>query len=446
MNPIRVTMISLGCSKNQVDGEVMLGRLAQSDGEFVLVSEPEQADVVIVNTCGFIESAKAEAIENILDMAQLKVNGVIRGIVVTGCLAERYREQLRAEMPEIDVVLGIGSNDDIARAVREASSGHGFEQFGPKTNLVGGGTRIRTTPWYTAYLKIAEGCDNRCAFCAIPSIRGPYRSRPMEELLDEARTLAADGVFELNVVAQDTTRYGEDLYGESRLPELLEGLAQIEGIRWVRTLYCYPDRISERLLRVIGAHESLVPYIDLPIQHASDPVLRRMNRHADAARTMQAIEDIRRLLPDAVLRTTLMVGFPGETEEDFELLLDFVKKVRFDRVGVFTFSMEEGTPAERFGDDVPEETKQSRRERLMLAQQRIVEQKNREKIGDVYETVVEGYLPEDGVYFGRTQYDAPEVDGTAFFHSERALCEGDLVPVEIEQVVDYDLYGHVVQA
>ncbi len=439
---IKVSMISLGCSKNQVDAEHLLAALAQNG--FTLCGDVSESDVVIINTCGFIQSAKEEAIENILEMAALKKEGTIKGIVVTGCLAERYRDEIVKEMDEVDVVLGIGSNDKICEAVEKAAAGSRMTAYGEKESLCLSGERVLTTLPFYAYLKIAEGCDNCCAYCAIPQIRGRFRSRPMEELVKEAEWLASQGVKELVVVAQDTTRYGEDLYGEYKLAELLKKLCRIDGLRWIRTLYCYPDKITEELIDVIAAEEKLVKYLDIPIQHCEEAVLRSMNRPMDRASLTALMKKLRSRIPWLTLRTTVMVGFPGETEEQFAALSEFIEEIRFDRLGCFAFSAEEGTVAADMDGQIDEDVKKRREEVIMTQQSIIMEQLNREKIGERLLCVVEGFDRYGECYFGRTEADAPDVDGKVFFTSEDSLKMGDFVKVRVNEVMDYDLVGECV--
>lgn len=440
--PEKIGMISLGCPKNQVDAEIMLAKLAE--GGFEITNDVDGADAVIVNTCGFIEDAKKEAIENILDMAELKKEGVIGKIIVTGCLAERYKEEILSEIPEIDAVVGIGSNADICEVCRRALSGETVETFGEKTCLPLSGERLLTTPPWFAYLKIAEGCSNHCTYCAIPSIRGEFRSRPAEEILEEAKDLAKSGVKELIVVAQDTTRYGEDLYGKSALPALLKALSQIEELQWIRVLYCYPERISDELLEVMASSDKILNYLDIPIQHADACVLKAMNRKGDKESLLALLQKIREKLPDAVLRTTLITGFPGETEEAFETLCEFVKEAQFDRLGCFAYSTEEGTPAALLPDQIDEEVRKERGEVVMEQQYRIFEAKNEALVGQILPTVVEGYDAYTDSYFGRTWRDAPDIDGQVHFTCGYELHEGDFVEVEIFEVQDYDLIGEVV--
>ncbi len=436
----RVAMISLGCPKNQVEAERMLAMLADAGCE--LVGDAAEAQVAVINTCGFIDSAKQEAIDHILEMAALKEEG-LRGIVVTGCLAERYREQIREQIPEVDVVLGGGSVDDIVEAVESAARGEGFERYADIERVELGGDRLLTTPFYTAYLKLGDGCDNFCTYCAIPLIRGRLRSRSIEELLQEARALAEGGVRELVLVAQDTTRYGEDLYGENRLVELLQELERVEGIEWIRILYAYPDRVSDRLLDCMAASKKVLPYIDLPLQHCDDRILTAMNRRGDRKEIEDVLRRVREKLPNACVRTTFICGFPGESEEQFESLCDFVKAQRFDRMGCFAYSAEEGTPAAEFPNQIPEEEKQRRVDLLMLCQNLISTEINQTWVGRRLTVLVEEYEEEADRFVGRSYRDAPEVDGRVYFESE-AECEiGSFVEVMVTAADDYDLYGTV---
>ncbi|MBQ8979073.1 MAG: 30S ribosomal protein S12 methylthiotransferase RimO [Oscillospiraceae bacterium] len=438
----RVGMVSLGCAKNQVDAERMLYKLDKNG--YKLVGDAALADVVIINTCGFIEEAKQEAIENILEFAELKKEGRIKKIIVTGCLAERYKSELIKEIPEADACIGIGSNDQICDIVSRVMEGEQIELFGKKASLSLTGGRIQTTLPYYAYLKIAEGCSNGCAFCAIPGIRGPFRSVPLEALTAEARELAENGVTELCVIAQDTTRYGEDLYGENRLPELLRELCRIEGLKWIRVLYCYPDRVTDELLDVIAEEEKIVKYIEMPIQHISDEVLRNMRRGETGAQVREVIRKIRQRIPGVILRTTLLVGFPGETEEQFEELSEFVRDTRFDRLGCFAYSAEEGTIAARMPDQVDDDVKQRRAEIIMEQQMMIMAENNEKQIGKVLEVVTEGFDRYGECYFGRSAMDAPEIDGKIYFTSEKHLTMGDYVDVRITETMDYDLIGEAV--
>ncbi len=440
---VKVGMVSLGCPKNQVDAEILLALLKK--GGYELTNDAGNADVVVINTCGFIESAKQESIDNILEFCELKKEGKLKCVVVTGCLAERYRDEIAKEIPEADVVLGIGSNQEIVSAIERALNGEKVTCYGRKTELPLEGERILSTLPYYAYLKIAEGCSNCCTYCAIPMIRGKFRSRTIESVLQEARELAARGVKELVVVAQDTTRYGEDLYGESKLSELLEELCKIDGFVWIRTLYCYPERITDRLLDVLAKEEKLVKYLDIPIQHCSGTVLQAMNRSGDRKSLTALMKKIREKVPGITLRTTLIAGFPGETKADFAELMDFVHEVEFERLGCFAYSAEEGTKAAEMEDQIPEKTKQRRADHIMEQQMFINEKKNRAQLGKVKKTIVEGYDKYGGVYFGRTESDAPDIDGKIFFHSDSKLQMGDFVNVLIEDVLDYDLIGTVTE-
>lgn len=438
----KIGMISLGCPKNQVDAEHMLA-LMDAEG-WEIVDYVDGCDAVIVNTCGFIDDAKKEAIENILDMVELKKEGVISKIIVTGCLAQRYKDEIVKEIPEVDAVIGIGANGDIIKTVEEVMSGvDTIEKYPPQCELPLEGQRILTTPQYWAYLKIGEGCSNRCTYCTIPSIRGNMRSRSMENVIDEAKQLAESGVKELILIAQDTTSYGLDLYGELKLPELLNELCKIDSIEWIRLLYCYPDRITDELIETMKNQKKVVNYIDLPLQHADDKILKAMNRRGDQALIRNVISKLREEIPDVVIRTTFIVGFPGEGEEEFETLAEFVNEIEFDRLGVFTFSPQEGTPAFDMEDQVDEDIKTRRGEVIMQDQYSIMEEKNNEKIGKTYRVVVEDYDGYSDSYTGRTYMDAPEIDGLVKFTSHKDLDIGDFVDVEIFDVEDYDLIGEV---
>lgn len=440
---IKVGMVSLGCSKNQVDAERLLALIVH-DG-FELSVDPAACDVVIINTCGFIEDAKRESIETILEFCQLKKSGHVKVIVVTGCLAERYRDELVREIPEADVVLGIGRNFDIAAAVRKALKGEKVAEYGEKEDLALGGDRVLTTPNYSVYLKIAEGCDNKCSYCAIPLIRGGFRSRPMEDVLAEARQLAANGAKELNLIAQDTTRYGQDLYGELKLAELLRELCKINGFRWIRILYGYPERVTDELLQVMATEPKIVKYIDLPLQHANGRVLKAMNRVGDYASMVALMKHIREKVPGIALRTTLIAGFPGETEEEFEELCRFVQEVRFERLGCFAYSVEEDTPAAEMDGQLDEETKRHRAEVVMEQQMDIAFETGRSLIGKTIEVLVEDYDYDNLMYVGRSAMDAPDVDTKTCFTAARELHPGDFVQVEILDSEGYDLIGREVE-
>ena len=437
----KVCMVSLGCPKNQVDAEMML-KLLENDG-FEICGEEAQADAIIINTCGFIESAKAEAIENILEASQYKKDGNCKALVVTGCLAERYRDDVTEEIPEVDVCVGIGSNDKIAEIVKNAIEGKKGNFYGEKNELNLNNDRILGGYPFSTYLKIGDGCDNCCTYCAIPKIRGRMRSRTIEDCVNEAKKLADKGVTELIVVAQDTTAYGEDIYGESKLPELLTELCKIEGLHWIRTLYTYPDRITDKLLDTIAREQQLVKYLDIPLQHVNGEILKRMNRKGDCESLSDLIDKIRVKIPDITLRTTLITGFPGETEEQFCEMAEFVKEKRFDRLGCFTYSAEEGTLAAEFPDQIDEQVKADRMENIMEPQMTNPAEKNEEKAGTVTEVLIEGWDDYIKCYFGRTAADAPEVDGKIFFMSSHPLKIGEYVNVRINDCLDYDLLGEL---
>lgn len=442
---IKIGFVSLGCSKNLVDTEVMLAKLVSAGYE--ITPEDIEADVIIVNTCAFIESAKNEAIENILDVAWLKEHRSLRAIIVTGCLAERYRTQIFDEIPEVDAVIGVGSLDHITEAVEAVLKGEKYSFFGDKNTSALGGERIVTTPEYTAYLKVAEGCDNRCTYCAIPLIRGGFRSRPIEDLVKEAKELESIGVKELNLIAQDTTRYGLDLYGEYRLPELIRAICEATAIPWIRILYCYPDKITEELISEIKNNDRVVKYIDLPIQHISDHVLSAMNRHGDSAMIKAVVERLRREIPNICIRTTVIVGFPGETEEDFNELCEYIVQTGFDRLGAFTYSREEDTPAYDFEDQIDEQTKQDRYDIIMREQLHIAERKNQAFVGKRITVLCEAYDAVAEIYYGRSAYDAPDIDTKVYFRNalgKKRIAPGTFVEVDIEEAVDYDLVGKAV--
>ena len=437
---MKIGFVSLGCPKNQLDTEVMLHELLEAGYE--ITPEETEADVIIINTCAFIESAKQEAIDNILDIAWLKKNAHLKGIVVTGCLTERYREEVLKEFPEVDAVLGVGSVHDIVEAVKTVEKGKKkYKSFKDKDTVVLGGDRVLTTPSYWTYLKIGEGCDNRCAYCAIPSIRGKYRSRPMEDLVAEAKQLESLGALEINVIAQDITRYGIDLYGEYSLDKLLRALTEATKRPYFRLLYCYPDKITDGLIAEIRDNPRVLHYIDMPLQHISDRMLTAMNRHGDSAMIRDRLQKLRKEIPDIVIRTTFITGFPGETEEDFTELAEFVRDFRFDRMGVFPYSQEEGTPAATFPDQVEEQLKQDRADILMDTQNRISEENNRAMVGKTLRVLVEDFDPVSESHFGRSYKDAPEIDGKVYFKSPKRVEPGHLVDVEITEVLDYDLVG-----
>ena len=440
---MKVFFASLGCDKNLVDSEVMLSLLAK-DG-FTITDDENDAEIAVVNTCSFILDAKQESINTILELSDLKDEGKLKVLIVCGCLAERYADELKEEIPDIDAVLGTMAIPEIVEAVKKALDGEQVAIF-PSIDreLPEFAGRMVTTGGHYAYLKIAEGCNKRCTYCAIPAMRGKYRSYPMEHLLKEARYLVEEvGVKELILVAQETTLYGVDLYGEKKLPTLLKELSKIDGLKWIRILYCYPEEITEELIDVMSSEPKVLHYLDVPIQHASDTILKRMGRRTSRAELEEKIAMMRKRIPDICLRTTLISGFPGETEEDFEIVKEFVAKMCFDRLGVFAYSKEEGTPAAEMPDQIPEEVKESRRDELMLIQQEIAFGKAEERIGEEYDVLVEGKIPEDDIYVGRTYLDAPEVDGFVFFESDRELVSGELVRVRIVDCNEYDLIGEL---
>ncbi len=436
----KVFLISLGCAKNLVNSEQMLAILDKEGYE--IVQRPEDCDIAIVNTCGFIDSAKSEAIEVILKLAGLKQEGIIRGLIVTGCLTERYKEEFLKELPEVDAALGTGSYNDIAEAVRAVAGGKGGEWYKSSATCDFSGDRYLLTPGYYAYLRIAEGCDNRCSYCVIPYLRGPYRSRTMESLLDEARTLAAKGCKELLIVAQDITRYGIDLYGERTLYKLLEELCKIEGIEWIRLHYMYPDEIDDRLLETIRDQEKILKYFDLPLQHINNKVLKDMNRRGSGQLIRERISKIREMMPESVFRTSMIVGFPGETWEEYQELYDFLEEYKLERAGFFCYSQEEGAPSAEREDQIPEEVKEERRNRLFVLQERVMDEFSGQLIGRQLKILCCGY-DESGRQYGRSYMDSVDVDGVVFFDDE-TVKEGEFVMVEIVDAVASELYGEVV--
>ena len=446
---MKIGFISLGCPKNQLDTEVMLHEVVAAGYE--LTSEDIDADIIIINTCAFIESAKQEAIDNILDEAWLKENRSLKGIIVTGCLAERYREQILEELPEVDALLGVGSIHNIVEAIeavekqskrKNVPASEKYCSFEDKNTVRLGGDRVLTTPDYAAYLKIAEGCDNRCTYCAIPSIRGKFRSRPMEDVVAEAKDMDALGIKELTLVAQDTTRYGKDLYGRYALAELIHKITEETHIPWIRVLYCYPDKITDELIEEFKTNPRLLKYIDLPLQHISNRMLKAMNRHGDGQTIREVLKKLR-TVEGMVIRTTFIVGFPGETEEDFNELAEFITEAKFEHAGVFTYSREEGTPAYDFEDQIDEQVKQDRMDILMRTQMNINTARNEKRIGSVITVLCEAYDPVNECYYGRSSEDAPDIDGKVFFryNGEERIMPGSMVKVKVREVVDYDVYG-----
>ena len=435
-------IVSLGCAKNQVDAEMLLFSLKQKG--FELVDDPAKADAVIVNTCGFIESAKQESIDEIIELGKLKREGKIKAIIVTGCLAERYQNEITKQLYEVDAAVGIGANSKIADIVLDALGGNKTELFPSKLELPLEGGRIQSTPPYTAYLKIAEGCDNRCTYCAIPLIRGGFRSREPENVIEEAKQLAEKGVRELNVIAQDTTRYGEDLFGKPYLAKLLKELCKIEKLRWIRVLYCYPERVTDELIDVMANEEKIVKYIDLPLQHCNAEILKSMNRRGSRESLTALLNKIRDRIPNVVLRTTFIAGFPGETEEQFEELCEFAKEIEFDRLGCFPYSQEEDTPAAAFPNQLDEETKQNRADIIMEQQQLIMTRRCEKLVGTTAEVLVEGFDRIAECWYGRTYADAPEVDGCVFFTTggEKPSI-GSFVNVKITDTMGIDPVGEI---
>ena len=445
---MNILFVSLGCDKNLVDTEVMLGLLAKKGHQ--MIDDETQADIVIVNTCCFIHDAKEESIQTILDMAQLKETAALKKLIVTGCLAQRYKEEILEEIPEVDAVLGTTSYDEIAEVIDGLFSDSPMERadarmimkdvdYLPETQK----GRLVTTGGHFAYLKIAEGCDKHCTYCIIPKIRGNFRSVPMEELIDEAKELADQGVKELILVAQETTLYGKDIYGEKSLPRLLKALCKIQGLRWIRILYCYPEEITDELIQVIKEEPKICHYLDLPIQHASDAILKRMGRKTSKEQLISIIGKLREEIPDITLRTTLITGFPGETDEQHEELMDFVDQMEFERLGVFTYSPEEDTPAAEMPDQISEEIKQDRQAELMELQQDIVFDRNEDLIGEEMLVMIEGKVADENAYVGRTYRDAPNVDGLIFVNTDEELVSGDFAKVKVTGAMDYDLIGEL---
>lgn len=434
----KIALVSLGCSKNLVDSEVMLNIL--SSNSYKLTQDTSQADVIIVNTCGFIESAKQESIDSIIELGQLKNNGNCKVLIASGCLAERYKEDLINEMPELDAVIGTGDYKSILEVLESAMSGSKVVKYGNQESVdIHDLPRVISTLAASTYLKIAEGCDNRCTYCIIPSLRGKYRSRRFEDILKEATMLAEQGIKELNVIAQDTTRYGMDLYGKYRIAELLDELSKIKGIEWIRLQYSYPDEFDDDLINMIASNDKICKYLDIPIQHASNAILKRMGRRTTKEDIKDLVIKLRNKIPNIALRTSLIVGFPGETESDFKELVDFVKDTRFDRLGVFTYSREEDTPAFQMEEQVEEEIKLKRQERIMLLQSDISLDNNQKMVGKVLKVLIEGV--ESNKYYGRSYKDAPEIDGSVFFSSKEKHNPGDFTYVKIVEASEYDLIG-----
>ena len=439
---MKILFISLGCDKNLADSEEMLGLLTGNGHE--IVDSEEEAEGIVVNTCCFIHDAKEESINTILEMAEYKKQGSCKALIVTGCMAQRYKEEIIQEIPEVDAVLGTTSYGDIVKAVTEAAAGNSFQEFRDINFLPeDSGKRVITTGGHFGYLKIAEGCDKHCTYCIIPSLRGNFRSVPEERLLAQAENMASQGVKELILVAQETTVYGTDLYGKKTLHLLLKKLCQIRGIRWIRVLYCYPEEIYDELIQVMREEKKICHYLDLPIQHCSDRILKRMGRRTSKAQLVEIISKLRREIPDIVLRTTLITGFPGETEEDHQELMEFVNEMEFDRLGAFTYSPEEGTPAAGMADQVPEEVKEERRDEIMELQQEISLDKGNERIGQEMLVMIEGKVSGESAYIGRTYADAPKVDGYMFVQTGELMVTGDFAKVRVTGALEYDLIGEL---
>lgn len=441
---MKIAFISLGCDKNLVDSEVMLGLL--NDYGCEITNDETDADVVIVNTCGFIQDAKQESIETILEMAELKKAGHLKALIVSGCLAQRYKSEIIEEIDEVDAIVGTTAYDEIVTVLEAVLNGEKHVQTFKDIDAlpVAKTDRVVTTGGYFSYLKIAEGCDKHCTYCIIPKLRGDYRSVPMEDILRDARALAAKGIKEINIVAQETTMYGKDIYGEKVFHKLLQKLCKIDGIEWIRILYCYPEEIYDELIETIKTEPKICHYLDIPIQHASDAILKRMGRKTSHQELVDIIGKLRREIPDIALRTTLISGFPGETQEDHEILKNFVKEMRFDRLGVFAYSAEEDTPAATMPDQIDEAVKEARRDELMEIQQKIAFEAAESMVGCRLQVMIEGRIPEDGVYIGRTYKDAPDVDGYVFVNAEEDMMSGDMVPVKITGSSEYDLIGDVI--
>lgn len=439
---MKIFCVSLGCDKNLVDTEMMLGQLKNKGYEFT--DDETEAEVILINTCCFINDAKEESVNTILEMAELKKEGLCRALLVAGCLAQRYQEEIIKEIPEVDACLGTATYDEVSRILSQVLEGKRELCFRNLDRLPRMDTRrVITTGGYYAFLKIAEGCDKRCTYCIIPSLRGPYRSVPMESLVEEARQLAQAGVRELILVAQETTLYGADLYGKKALPELLRKLCRISGIQWIRIQYCYPEEITQELMDTIREEEKICHYLDIPIQHASDRILKRMGRRTSQGQLRDMIHDLRRQIPDIALRTTLISGFPGETKEDHQALLEFVDDMEFERLGVFAYSQEEDTPAAGYDGQVPDEIKEQRRDEIMELQQEIAFEKSEAMVGRVLEVMVEGKVADENAYVGRTYMDAPGVDGLIFVNTEEELMSGDFVRVKVTGAMEYDLIGEM---
>lgn len=440
---LNVFIESLGCAKNLVDSEVMMGLLQKYD--YKLTGNEYEADIIIVNTCAFIDDAKQESIDTIIELGRLKKSGNCKVLVVAGCLGERYAKEVLDELDEVDAVVGTSKYTEIIKVIDHALKGKKIIESGDINVAISEDLpRILSTPKHTAYLKISEGCDNYCTYCIIPKLRGAYRSREMEHIIEEAKDMVQKGVKEIVIIAQDTSVYGVDLYGEYKISELLRKLCEIDELKWIRLLYCYPDKITDELIHVIAEEEKICEYLDLPLQHCNNDILKRMNRKLTKEHILEVMNKLRSKVTNMHLRTSLIVGFPGETEEQFEELKEFVTEMKFDRLGVFTYSKEEGTPAANFKDQVPEEIKNQRRDEIMMIQKEISFQKNLEKIGNIYDILVEEKVEGEDVYVGRSRYDASDVDCVVYFDCAKQIELGSFVQVKITDTLEYDLLGEII--
>ncbi len=440
----KINFLSLGCDKNLVDSEIMLGII--NENGYIITQDEEEADVIIVNSCGFKLDATEEGVNSILELAEYKTNGVCKGLIVTGCMAQRYKEEILEQMPEVDAVVGTGDFEQIAEVIKKVEEGKKVTLITDMNKSLTeelSHKRMIATPQHFAYLKIAEGCDNRCTYCTIPSLRGSYRSRTMDSLVKEAEILAKNGTQELIVIAQDTAVYGKDIYGESRLHELLEKLEKVEGIQWIRVLYAYPEHITDNLIAEFKRNTKLVHYLDMPIQHTEDEVLKKMARRSRREDLKTLMNKIRKEVPDFIFRTTLIVGFPGETQENFDSMVEFIEEMEFDKIGVFTYSQEEGTPAATMDNQIDEEVKVERKDYILQVQQNVSARKSMAYVGKTFDVMVDGKLPEEDVYVGRSYMDCYEIDGMVFFKADYEIMSGDIVQVKITESLEYDLKGEL---
>ena len=440
---MKVTLVSLGCPKNQVDSDIIAHSLLKAGHS--TTADMTQADVCLINTCGFITSAKEEAIENIFNAVSARLENPDLKIVVTGCLAERYKDEILQDMPEVDAVVGIGAHDKLLETMEKVCRGEKLSVYGPKTNLDITAKRIISTPRHYAYLKIAEGCSNGCYYCAIPLIRGPHRSRPMESCIEEAKWLAEEGVKEIIIVAQDITRYGEDIYGDNKLAQLIQNISEIDGIQWIRLMYAYPERLGDDVIKVMAENPKVLHYLDLPIQHINDRVLKSMNRKGGSEIIMSAINRLRRAIPDITIRTSIITGYPGESEEEFTQLYDFVKEIRLERLGCFAYSEEEGTVAAKMENQIPVEERQRRADKIMELQTEIMAEKQRQLVGRDLWVICDDFDSENGLFVCRSVYDAPEIDGEVYMDADSDIQIGDIRKVHITQSDIYDLYGEIIK-